>query len=662
MPKQAYGVDVSGYVDPNSKKFYDAAAIPYSQANEFGNGPPTFSIDPVTGTITWDAPGEQGEYNIAFIIREWRKVANTWVSLGYVERDMQIIIKNCKNERPKLQTPPDLCVLAGTLINQVITATDPDGSPTGGARGAGDSVKIQAYSQVFLVNPSPATISPGSAVPDAPVWQPTFSPMQQAQIQFNWQTVCNHVKEQAYQVEFKATDNGAPPLAAFSTWRIRVVAPAPQWNSITLNPGQRTALLNWKSYAASCAGATTMQIWRRVDSYPFTPSNCVTGMPESLGYTLINTVPISTSTYTDKGLAVGAQYCYRLVAEFPKPDGGESYVSAEYCIPPIIADAPVITNVTVDITDSQAGQITVKWRSPFEALQSQFPKPYTFDVYRAEGFTGSINMKKVNPGQLTDSTFSDDGLNTAQLVYNYRIVAYANNGAFVDSSAIASSVRLELKPLFKQMQLAWIANVPWSNNTLEYPMHVIYRGTTGATKISDLQPIDSVNVNQQQFTYLDSGQWNKVPLVETQNYCYAVMTRGSYGNPKIHAPLINFSEITCSQPNDSIPPCKPAFDVSMKGIDCSTYSVCPVIGGSGSTSFSNTIKWNRPLDQDCKKDIRAYNVYASPSMGQPFTKIAVVTDTFYVHTNLPSYAQCYQVSAVDRAGNGKQVERSILFP
>ncbi len=199
-------------------------------------------------------------------------------------------------------------------------------------------------------------------------------------------------------------------------------------------------------------------------------------------------------------------------------------MSAEYCIPPIIADAPVVTNVTVDITDTQAGQITVKWRSPFEALQSQFPKPYTFEVYRAEGFTGTNNMKKVNTGQLTDSTFTDDGLNTTQLVYNYRILAYASDSqhSFVDTSAIASSVRLELKPLFKQMQLAWIANVPWSNNTLEYPMHVIYRGTTGATKISDLQPIDSVNVNQQQFSYLDSGQYKQTPLVETQNYCYAV--------------------------------------------------------------------------------------------------------------------------------------------
>ena len=658
VPKQAAGVDVSGYVIPNSKKFYDAAGIPYSQANELASGQPTFSIDPVTGTITWDAPGEAGEYNIAFTIREWRKIGGTWVSLGYVERDMQIIIKSCKNERPLLVVPPDLCVLAGTKITQLIYATDPDGDPKGGAHGKGDSVKIESYSQVFTINPSPATYAPGPAI-----WQPTFSPTQQAQIQFNWQTECNHVKEQPYQVVFKATDNGAPPLATFETWNIRVVAPPPVWNSITLNPGQRSALLNWKPYAASCAGAASMQIWRRVDSYPFSPPNCVTGMPDYLGYTLINTVPIGTSTYTDNGLAVGAQYCYRLVAEFPKPDGGESYVSDEYCIPPILADAPVVTNVTVDITDSQAGQITVKWRPPFQASTTQFPPPYNYEVYRAEGFSGKINLVKVFPNKRPDTTWVDTGLNTTNVIYNYRIICYDSNNGLVDTSAVASTVQLELKPLFKQMGLNWNAVVPWSNNTLEYPEHLIYRGNTGATKISDLILIGSVNVNNQGFNYLDSGQYNNTPLEQNKNYCYAVMTRGSYGNPKIKAPLENFSEITCSKPNDSIPPCKPVFDVSLKGIDCSTYSACPVIGSTGSGSFSNTIVWNRPTDPDCKnKDIKGYNVYSTSSKDQPFTKIAeMVTDTFYVHKNLTSFAQCYQVSAVDRAGNESPLSDQFCF-
>jgi hypothetical protein len=41
-----------------------------------------------------------------------------------------------------------------------------------------------------------------------------------------------------------------------------------------------------------------MQIWRRVDSSTFVP-DCVTGMPEFLGFTLIGTVPIGTTTFND---------------------------------------------------------------------------------------------------------------------------------------------------------------------------------------------------------------------------------------------------------------------------------------------------------------------------------------------------------------------------
>ncbi len=382
-------------------------------------------------------------------------------------------------------------------------------------------------------------------------------------------------------------------------------------------------------------------------------------MPANLGYTMIGTVPIGTTTYTDKGLAAGAEYCYRLVAAFPQPNGGESYVSQEICLPPIIANAPVITNVTVDITDTQVGQVTVKWRSPFQSSQ---PPPYTFVVMRADGFTGSANLKPVTPGKQTDSVFVDNqsGLNTAQNVYNYRVIAYDNNGNLVDTSAVASTVRLDLKPFFKQIQLNWSASVPWSNSTLEYPMHWIYRGTTGASKISDLTLIDSVNVDLKEFTYLDSGQYNNTPLVQTQNYCYAVMTKGSYGNPLIKAPLINFSEITCSEPDDKVLPCAPTIVAT--GVDCNTYTACPVIGSSGTASFSNTIIWKKPTDPNCKTDIKGYNIYSSPAVGQPFTKIAtLVTDTFYVQSNLPSFAQCYQVSAVDRADNESKLSASFCF-
>ncbi len=662
------GVPVSGYEVPDAKKFYTQINLPYPDVREDGTGPPIFAIDATTGTITWDAPGEAGEYNIAFFITEWRKRFGQWYSLGYVERDMQIIIQNCNNKRPLITVPHDTCVVAGALVKGLVIATDPDGSPSSGAGGIGDSVNIQAYSQVFSLG---ATYTPPSTYTN-PIWQPTFSSIQQAQLHFNWQTDCNDVAQEPYQVVFKATDNGAPPLATFGTWNITVVAPPPLWISATVNPGQRSAQLNWQLYSASCAGVSSgslIQIWRRVDSNPFTPPNCVTGMPESAGYTMIAQIPVGSTSYLDKGLAPGAKYCYRLVTSVSLTSGSSvpSIVSQEICVPPIIADAPVVTNVTVDVTDRQVGQITVKWRPPYQASTSQFPPPYTYRVFRnnsnsVSGFK-DVSPPGPSPGPIKDTTYVDNLVNSQYPnVYYYRVVAFANNGNFVDSSAVASSVQLSLKPIFKQIQLFWNATVPWSNNTLQYPRHLIYRGGSGATKIKDLVLIDSVDVNAlTSFMYLDSGQYNSTPLVVAQNYCYAVMTRGSYGNPQIKSPLNNFSEITCTIPDNQLAPCAPKLAVT--GIDCSTYTTCPLIGQQGQGNYSNLVKWNKPpTSASCNPYIKGYNVYASPSVGKPFTLIApLVLDTFYIQSGLASYAMCYQVSSVDLAGNESAMSDTFCF-
>jgi hypothetical protein len=644
IPKQDVGRNVDAYRPPNTKEFY--AGLDYTHGNEAHDGPPAFSINPVTGTIIWDAPGAAGEYNIAFLIKEWRKIGGVWVQLGYVTRDMQIIVTDCKNRRPELKVPADICVEAGTVINEKIFGTDPDF----------DSVKIEAFSQVFSINPSRATYSPSPAI-----YQKT-APGVDAQVSFTWATQCEHIKEQPYQVVFKITDNPPPGsgarLVQFKTWNIRVVGPAPKWKSAQVVPGVHHANLKWARY--KCSNAEIIQVWRRIDSFPFAPPVCVTGMPDFLGYTKIAQVSGHDTTYVDtnggRGLALGAQYCYRLVAVFPLPQGGQSYVSKEICLPPIQADAPVVTNVTVDKTDASNGQITVKWRPPFEANVADFPPPYKYEVFRAEGFSGILKIAKAYPGTKPDTVLVDnDALNTSDIVYNYRIIAHASNGA-KDTSTTASSVRLELKPQLKQIELNWSADVPWSNRTQNYPLHVIYRGPAGSTE-SQMVPIDSVNVNEKSFHYLDSGQYQSTPLKETDVYCYRVMTRGGYGNPKIREPLVNYSQIICAQPNDNTAPCKP--DLAVKGIDCRDY--LEAVSCTPNT-FSNTLTWNRPADLACRADTRSYNIYIAAHVGDDFQLyVQNVRDTFFIDLNLPSFARCYKISAVDRSGNESALSDSFCF-
>jgi gliding motility-associated-like protein len=645
-PKMGKGVDVANYRDPNTREFYDRGGINYGTASEDGLQSPSFRIDAVTGTLVWDSPGMQGEYNIAFLIKEWRKINGTWILLGYVERDMQIVVEDCLNQRPELTVPEDICVEAGTLIDENILGFDPDS----------DSVIFDAYSEVFILNPSPAKVSPFPSKFQA------SAPGSSATMNFQWQTECNHIRDQAYHIQFKITDkpkSGGVRLVQFKTWRITIVGPAPEWQSAATMPGNRTANLSWSPY--ECANATTMQVWRRVDEFPYTPPECVTGMPDFLGYTKIAEVPVANTNFTDnnggKGLAQGAQYCYRLVAVFPQPGGGESYLSRDTCLAPILADAPVITNVTVDKTDLAAGEITVKWTSPFDIDTIQFPPPYSYEVYRSEGISGQLKIMKPHPGRLTGLTFVDTGVNTEQLMYNYRIVVYDGSSNKVDTSFAASSVRLEARPQLNRIELVWTADVPWSNKTEAYPTHLIYRGTEG-TPDAQLELIASVDVNREGFRYVDEGQFNGTPLDNNQTYCYRVMTQGAYGNPKILEPLLNFSQKLCAQPNDSTPPCKPELNIVAQ--TCEERQDV----GCGANIFTNIVKWNRPPEGPCRGDVVSYSLFVADRLGDEFRPyVDNIRDTFFIDSNenLKSFARCYKVQAVDRSGNVSELSEEFCF-
>jgi hypothetical protein len=645
VPLRDKNQTVTNYRDPNNPAFYSN----FSQGNENGDGPPTFTINTSDGTIIWDAPGKQGEYNIAFIIVEWRKVNGVWYRLGFVRRDMQIIVEDCNNERPDLIVPEDICVEAGTTINATIFGIDPENH----------GVKIEAFSEIFNfpVTESPATYSP---VPGPNDFQPSNPP---AQLQFEWKTKCFHVKELAYQVVFKITDNPptGPKLVTFKTWRITVVAPAPIWNDAVVDFNNRSVNLTWQDYTCRDQ-ASTIQIWRRVDGITFTPDNCQTGMPGYLGYSLVNTVSASQSQYTDTGLAPGAAYCYRLVAVFPQPGGGESYVSQEICVPPILADAPVITHVSIDKTSSSNGEIRVSWRSPFDADPAQFPKDtygYDYLVERADGFSGT-NFTAIHAGTLQgDTTILDTGMDSESRIYNYRVKVFAKdqNTPF-DQSTPASTVRLELAPSSKRIELNWSSVVPWSNLIQDFPEHLVYRGPEGAAE-SDLTLIAMVNVFDNGFFYADEGQHNGIDLDDNTIYCYRIMTRGGYGNPAINVPQENFSQIICAQPKDDEAPCKPVLFVDVEGFDCNDYRFQEACN---SNTFSNTVRWNRPVDPECLSDTRSYNIYFSATKGGAFELLATnVRDTFYIDENLSSFARCYKISAVDRSGNESELSEEVCF-
>src|SRR5690606_20345787 len=124
-------------------------------------------------------------------------------------------------------------------------------------------------------------------------------------------------------------------------------------------------------------------------------------------------------------------------------------------------------------------------------------------------------------------------------------------------------------------------------------------------------------------------------------------------------PLFNFSQKICAQPGDTLAPCKPLTPLPYQPIDCAAY--VNETESCDRPSFSNTITWSRVQD-DCDNDVSYYRIYvASSTTGDFFPFPIEVRDTVYVDDNLPSFARCYRIQAIDRSGNASELSDPICF-
>lgn len=508
-------------------------------------------------------------------------------------------------------------------------------------------MKIEGFGGPFVLDP-PAILSPDPAVYEE-------SPTNAA---FSWQTDCTHIREDPYLVRFKATDNGPGlRLTAFETWSITIVPPSPK-NVVAESKPQRSIEISWDEY--DCGDAEVIQVYRRVDNYDFEPENCEIGIPENGGYELIGAVPVGQNTFLDnnagRGLDFGATFCYRLVAVFELPKGGVSYASEEVC-QQINATGPVITNVTIDETDAENGEITISWLPPFEIDILQYPPPYKYRILRSSG----SDFEEV--GMVSDdTTFTDSGVNTLENIYNYQLELYLANDPvsednLIEISAQAATVRLSSVGLFESIELNWSAEVPWSNTNQDYPYHYIYRNKVNEN-LDQLVLIDSVDVRQQGFQYVDSGQFNNENLSNLEEYCYYVTTSGGYGNEDIFEPLLNDSQILCARPDDQIDPCPP-FDV---GFQLDSPDKCLEFLADKNCEFDqfqNELYWESNLADSCDSEINYYEVFFKNELESDFELIGTTRDTFFIHDNLPEFAGCYAIRAVDQSENRSEFSETF---
>lgn len=610
---------VTNYRDP---------AVRAGGLDSAGTAPARLTLDPVTGELVWNVPRLVGEFNTAIKIVQWRKIRANRIrrdSIGYALLDLQIIVRDTRNKKPILQVPQDTCVVAGTFLRGRIFANDPDPD---------DRVNISFFGELD-------TLQPPSEQANFSYTNRTVRPFYG---DFTWQTRCSHVRSQPYYAGFTAEDipaSGGVPLVDVKIWRIKVVGPAPVLKSLRPD-GNGKLRLTWNRYI--CSNADKIWIYRKIDSSQIALDTCRPGMPSNAGFVKIAEVSGSDTTYLDdnngQGLRKGPSYCYRIVARFPDPKGGESLVSDEMCRP-LDLNIPVLVNVDVQKTATTDGEILVRWTTPFFIDTAAFRPPYTIQLWRSEPNIPAILVRTTS--DTTDTTYVDTGLNTREKQYSYQLFfRFGNERNLVDSTEKATFVRLEPSPGVRRITLDWTATTPWSN---QGRTHYIYRKTNLEANFA---LIDSILTETASWRYVDTGRYQNTRLSDTTEYCYYVVTQGSYANPSIAAPLWNRSQISCATPTDTVRPCQPPDLIVQDPID---FPCNDCEKQATQTEFSRLIKWRSVARDTCGSDVSRYRVYFSPYEEDALQLLVTTTDTFFLHSSLSSLAGCYSVAAVDRSGN-----------
>ncbi len=632
-----------------------ALGVDATAKNELKNAPATLTINARTGDLCWDAPAVQGQYNIAFIIEEWRD----GVKIGEIVRDMQIIVVDGLNKRPIIDPIADICIEAGQAITQVAKASDPDNN----------KVVISFYGGIFNIDNDGSVFNPPIIATEFATVSPknlTQSPPATAQMK--WQTNCNHIRDQPYEVVVKVEDKPGSnnvELASFTSFSIRVVAPKPKTPSIidVISNNVKSFKLNWAAYTCPIQGAQFV-VYRKEGCSGTKYDPCLSSSidPKSLGYTEVIKLPITTTTFTDEnkgfGFRPGVSYSYRIQVLFALPLGGMSVLSDEACFD-LPAQMPVLTNVTVDTTSATKGVITIKWSKPQNLKAGDLPAPYQYRLFRTTGLNGTTYTQVGTiPTDLLprtiDTVFVDRNLNTQQNAYRYKLeFYYTENGVFkkLDETEAASSVFLEAT-ITNQVQLSWQANTPWNNANQKHRVYREDRRRPGKFNIIAEVAVQGPNT----FTFTDDGKDKfladgdiSITIKPDTSYCYKVETVGKYDSQRIKTPLLyNLSQVTCASPVDNTKPCPPVLKIDT--LNCANFE-----NVACTETVANNLTWTYPTSNAQSQPCALANSYKVYYTRYPDDKPAVIATVLsptqaFKHSNLKGYAGCYYVTATSRSG------------
>lgn len=546
----------------------------------------TFFIYPQTGTLVWQSPMAQGEYNVAILMEEWRN----GIKLGHVTRDMQILVRTCSNNPPYIETEETLCVLAGTDLHLPVGVRDQDG----------DRLRLSAFGEI---------LSGGKRAGLNEI----YNGIDSAEYDFYWVTGLEHSRRQPYMLYLRAQDDGDPNLSDVRTVSVRVVAPPVQFSRVDVDRGK--VELEWSESLSPHASG--YELYRRDFWRPeIATDTCFTGLSDS-AYVLIGTFPASDTSYVDYQVQEGMEYCYKVVVTFP--DGDRSRESEPVCVEtPNLS--PLLTQVSVLRTDVYEGKIQLSWVRPKDMDSGS-------QRYRLYGGNNPDSLD-----YLADFAFDscvryiDSGLNTAQIRYFYRVEV----DSFV--SRRASSVYLTATGKPRRVELQWICEVPWFVERYDVYRYddtlreFVLIGSTRESFFSDRHP--------------DSEKM----------YTYRVDAIATYGSRRLGGFTHNLSNTVSemSRPGEPCKPylfllqsnCDPFFNKLVWSFDSAYNPFLPEDPGEGEDEYM----------EDCRLSTDYYEVYRREPDQKEWELIATVSENGYTDNTPGSLFSCYHVVGVAGTG------------